>query len=229
MTLGEKIQELRRRYSMSQDVLAERLEVSRQAVSKWERDEAMPETDKIIRIAQVFGVTTDYLLREESPLPPPQEPPRRASHRSVWERIERFIRRHGYKAGYALIAWGAILCVIALLVMIFVPMFIGGFPNAGKLPESSQQNGIYIEGDIPQDVLDSIFGQSGSGIFSDPFTDMENMYNQQVDQMSQAWQNGVRILTAVFGIPVMLFGILLITTGVVVIVKGKRLAMQETQ
>ena len=44
MTLGEKIQELRRKNAMSQDVLAEKLEVSRQAVSKWERDEAMPET-----------------------------------------------------------------------------------------------------------------------------------------------------------------------------------------
>ena len=59
MTLGEKIQELRRKNAISQDVLAERLDVSRQAVSKWERDEAMPETDKIVKLAQVFGVSTD--------------------------------------------------------------------------------------------------------------------------------------------------------------------------
>ena len=62
MTLGEKILELRRRNAISQDALAERLDVSRQAVSKWERDEAIPETDKIVKLAQVFGVTTDYLL-----------------------------------------------------------------------------------------------------------------------------------------------------------------------
>ena len=49
MTLGEKILELRRRNAISQDALAERLDVSRQAVSKWERDEAIPETDKIVK------------------------------------------------------------------------------------------------------------------------------------------------------------------------------------
>ena len=49
MTLGEKIQELRRKNAISQDALAERLDVSRQAVSKWERDEATPETDKIVK------------------------------------------------------------------------------------------------------------------------------------------------------------------------------------
>ena len=46
MTFGEKLQSLRQRAGMSQDVLAERLQVSRQAVSRWERDETMPGTDK---------------------------------------------------------------------------------------------------------------------------------------------------------------------------------------
>ena len=45
MTFGEKLQDLRRKAGMPQDMLAEKLEVSRQAVSKWERDEAMPETE----------------------------------------------------------------------------------------------------------------------------------------------------------------------------------------
>ena len=47
MTFGEKLQSLRQRSGMSQDALAERLQVSRQAVSRWERDETMPETDKV--------------------------------------------------------------------------------------------------------------------------------------------------------------------------------------
>ena len=62
MTFGEKLQDLRRKAGLSQDALAERLEVSRQAVSKWERDETMPETEKVIRVAQLFGVSLDYLL-----------------------------------------------------------------------------------------------------------------------------------------------------------------------
>ena len=68
MTFGEKLQSLRQRSGMSQDALAERLQVSRQAVSRWERDETMPETDKVVALADIFGVTTDYLLgRSESP------------------------------------------------------------------------------------------------------------------------------------------------------------------
>ena len=67
MTFGEKLQALRQRAGMSQDALAERLQVSRQAVSRWERDETMPETDKVVALADIFGVTTDYLLR-----PPPE-------------------------------------------------------------------------------------------------------------------------------------------------------------
>ena len=82
MTLGEKIQELRRKNAISQDALAERLDVSRQAVSKWERDEATPETDKIVKLAQVFSVSTDYLLLEEAPEQPPKEPPRQEVHRT---------------------------------------------------------------------------------------------------------------------------------------------------
>ena len=53
MTFGEKLQDLRRKAGLSQDSLAEKLDVSRQAVSKWERDEAMPETEKLLRIAQL--------------------------------------------------------------------------------------------------------------------------------------------------------------------------------
>ena len=53
---------------MSQDALAERLNVSRQAVSRWERDETMPETDKVVALADLFGVTTDYLLRQRADL-----------------------------------------------------------------------------------------------------------------------------------------------------------------
>lgn len=69
MTIGEKIQDLRRRSGMSQDALAEKLEVSRQAVSKWERDEALPEMDNIVRLCQLFGVSTDYLLLDQPTIP----------------------------------------------------------------------------------------------------------------------------------------------------------------
>lgn len=64
MTIGIKIQTLRKQRGMSQEQLAEALGVSRQAVSKWESEQSVPDIDKIIAICDFFGVTTDYILRD---------------------------------------------------------------------------------------------------------------------------------------------------------------------
>lgn len=65
MTFGEKLQKCRKEAGLSQEELAEQLNVSRQAVSKWERDSGYPETEKLIRMSKLFHVTLDYLLLEE--------------------------------------------------------------------------------------------------------------------------------------------------------------------
>lgn len=65
MTIGTKIQTLRKQHGLSQEQLAETLGVSRQAVSKWEAEQSVPDIDKIILICDYFGVTTDYILRNE--------------------------------------------------------------------------------------------------------------------------------------------------------------------
>ena len=67
MTLGEKITDLRKKRGLSQEELAITLGVSRQAVSKWELGDAMPDTDKSIALADYFDVTTDWLLRDIQP------------------------------------------------------------------------------------------------------------------------------------------------------------------
>ena len=64
MTLGEKIQELRRSNAMSQDVLAEKLEVSRQAVSKWENGTSDPSTANLLALAKLYGVSAGELLEQ---------------------------------------------------------------------------------------------------------------------------------------------------------------------
>ena len=86
MTFGEKLQTLRAREGLSQDALAEALDVSRQAVSKWERDEAMPEAEKIVRISRRFGVTTDYLLLEDAPERPVRGSRERLRSLGAWFR-----------------------------------------------------------------------------------------------------------------------------------------------
>lgn len=112
MTFGEKLQKLRAREGLSQDALAELLNVSRQAVSRWERDETMPETEKVVRISDHFHVTTDYLLKDGPehaapsfrPLPDPRE---------IW-------RKYGFLLAWAVVLWGVTLCLRMLPAAIVI-------------------------------------------------------------------------------------------------------------
>ena len=65
MALSEKLYELRKKDGLSQEQLAERLGVSRQAVSKWESGKAVPESDTLISISEYFDVSLDYLMKED--------------------------------------------------------------------------------------------------------------------------------------------------------------------
>lgn len=65
MNLSQKIYDCRKKAGLSQEALAEKLGVSRQAISKWETGEATPEVGKLLLLANVFGVTTDWLLSED--------------------------------------------------------------------------------------------------------------------------------------------------------------------
>lgn len=68
MTIADRISELRRSRELSQEELAEMTGVSRQAVSKWESEQSVPEMDKVVTLSEIFGVTTDYLLKGIEPL-----------------------------------------------------------------------------------------------------------------------------------------------------------------
>ena len=65
MNLGDKIMTLRRQRGWSQEELAERCQVSRQSVSNWESGQSVPDLDKILTLSEIFGVSTDFLLKEE--------------------------------------------------------------------------------------------------------------------------------------------------------------------
>lgn len=65
MTMGEKILSMRKARGWSQEELAEQIGVTRQAVSRWESGAAKPDADKIIAVCDLFGVSADYLLRDQ--------------------------------------------------------------------------------------------------------------------------------------------------------------------
>ncbi len=90
MTLGEKIFRLRTEQGLSQETFGEKLGVSRQSVSKWETDQSIPELDKIVTISDLFGVSTDYLLKDI------EETDRTAETESAW--AETF-PRETYRSG----------------------------------------------------------------------------------------------------------------------------------
>ncbi|MBE6901552.1 MAG: helix-turn-helix transcriptional regulator [Ruminococcaceae bacterium] len=67
MTLGEKLAMYRKQNNYTQEQLAELLGVSRQAISKWESDLAFPETEKLIKLSDMYGCSLDYLLKDKEP------------------------------------------------------------------------------------------------------------------------------------------------------------------
>ena len=68
MSIGERISTLRKERSMSQGQLADALDVSRQAVSKWENDQASPDTIKLIKLAEVLDTEVEYLATGRKPV-----------------------------------------------------------------------------------------------------------------------------------------------------------------
>ena len=66
MSIGEKITMQRKVRGMSQEALANEMDVTRQAVSRWETGDATPDVDKVIQLSKLFGVSTDYLLIDDS-------------------------------------------------------------------------------------------------------------------------------------------------------------------
>ena len=113
MKLSEKILYCRKRAGLSQEALAERLGVSRQAVSKWETGEAMPETGKLAALASALGVSVDWLLSED-------EPEEARAQSGDWTEglprmIGRMAKRWGWLAGVYMAVVGALFAGLGLL------------------------------------------------------------------------------------------------------------------
>lgn len=69
MTFGEKLKEIRKRFGFTQEELSELINVSRQAITKWERDEGLPDITNLQELSKLFGLTIDNLLSNDNNLP----------------------------------------------------------------------------------------------------------------------------------------------------------------
>lgn len=104
MNLSDRIQYLRKVRGISQEGLADQLGVSRQAVSKWESEQSMPDLDKIISMSDYFEVTTDYLLKGVEPVVQKEEE-QSIKHRRIASNI-------CYQLSLGFIGLGIILSII---------------------------------------------------------------------------------------------------------------------
>ena len=120
MNLSEKIISLRKDHGLSQEALAEKLEVSRQSVSKWESGAALPDTDKIIAMSELFGVSTDYLLKNSAP-EPDCEPESTAAPTEITPPVKK-------KPVKKIVALLLAICIVVTLVCI--PLYHGGIKEA---------------------------------------------------------------------------------------------------
>ena len=131
MILADKIIENRKKNGWSQEDLAEKLGVSRQSVSKWESAQAIPDLKKILQLSEVFGVSTDYLIRDEIEEVPalelaPVDNGLEETVRSVsMEEAVSFLKYNENASRW--ISTGVMLCILSPVLLIL----LGGLAEAG--------------------------------------------------------------------------------------------------
>lgn len=135
MSLGEKLQQLRKEKSLSQELFAEVMDVSRQSVSKWELNQTYPEVEKLIEISEYFDVSMDYLVKEDAAVEKEKEITTQASIeisdttipdevKSKWSDVEKVLMLAAAAMGMTVIRFlilgdyfaGIILAVLAILL-----------------------------------------------------------------------------------------------------------------
>ncbi len=139
MILADKIIDLRKKNGWSQEELAEQLGVSRQSISKWESAQSVPDMNRILAMSRVFGVTTDYLLKDE--LEPEQEAkPAQDSfpEDSALRRVE-MEEANAYLEARALaskrVALGVMFCILSPIALII----LSAAQEAGRLAMTEAQ------------------------------------------------------------------------------------------
>ncbi len=142
MILADKIIQLRKKQGWSQEELADRLGVSRQAVSKWEGAQSVPDLNKLLAMADLFGVSTDYLLREDlgeeevSAAIIREESGAAERYRVSLEEAGDYLAATEKTAG--MIGLGAALCILSPIVCILLA--VAG--ETGMVPFTEDQGGI---------------------------------------------------------------------------------------
>jgi transcriptional regulator with XRE-family HTH domain len=136
MILADKIIELRKKNGWSQEELAEKLNVSRQSISKWEGAQSVPDMNRIIAMSQIFGVSTDVLLKDELDLasqPEAYTPDEDARRMVTMEEANSYLEHRDLSARR--VALGVFLCIISPILMIVLE----GLAQTGRVSLTENQ------------------------------------------------------------------------------------------
>ena len=137
MILADKIIDLRKKAGWSQEELADKLGVSRQSVSKWEGAQSIPDMNKILQLSELFGVSTDYLLKDSLEAPEPLTAPEDAdTEGATFVSMEEANAFLNYKTESASrLALGVLLCILSPVTL----LLLGGAQESGRLPLTELQ------------------------------------------------------------------------------------------
>lgn len=132
MILADKIVSLRKKAGWSQEELAEQLGVTRQSVSKWEGAQSVPDMDKVVQMSRLFGVTTDYLLKdeiEEQAAALVEESPLRRV--TMGQAADYLARR---RAAAPKVAFAVLLCIVSPVTLLLLAAMseVQRFPISGN-------------------------------------------------------------------------------------------------
>lgn len=130
MILADKIINLRKKMLWSQEELADKLDVSRQSVSKWESSQSIPDMDKILKMSRLFGVSTDYLLKDElgetDEQPQVQDDDNPALRHVSMEQASEYMEIRAKNAPR--LALSTLLCVLApMMLLLFIALSLSGW------------------------------------------------------------------------------------------------------
>ena len=133
MILADKITELRKKNGWSQEELAEKLDVSRQSISKWESAQSAPDMNRILKMSEIFGVSTDYLLKDTiNSLPGEQvlESDAGSARPVSMEEAVSFLAHRSVASGR--ISIGVMMCILSPVLLIV----LSSFQEGGLIPLS---------------------------------------------------------------------------------------------
>ena len=136
MKLSEKIFTCRKKAGLSQEALAERLGVSRQAVSKWETGESEPEIGKLKLMAETFSVSVDWLLSEEETIPEKPGEKNRSWTEEIPGVLGKVVRAYGWFSGIAMAVAGVLFTAMSLLLEKMSKTIGGGLLQPADNPMS---------------------------------------------------------------------------------------------